>query len=91
MFVRWIDGNRISSLFECDAVSIEALKAEDESLCDSVMVRLQRDSREVATLLLCKEDGHELYVMNNNGKTIDSYQWSDYDGPQVEVHARIDR
>ena len=82
MFVRHIDEKRTETLYECDSVAIKDCPSDEGE--PGVMVTMTSDLTREMTLFMPKQ-GNELYVMNNNGRTIDSYRWSEYDGPPVAV------
>jgi hypothetical protein len=87
MFVRWIDENGMNSLYQCDGVIVEHLVADSGDKDDNcLMVRLQRDGVDAISLIMRQKQA-KLYIMNDNGKTIDSFRWSgDVDVPEgVEV------
>lgn len=73
MFIRIIKndlegkGNTRSHLYQCKSVLMQ--NAHDDT--DTVFIAMDIDD---VTLELTKKD-HEVYYMNDDGKTIDRYHW----------------
>ncbi len=82
MFVRVIkndlEGKSRTSdeLFDCQSALVESVIATEagDPVEELIRVKLDERSKDAITLELTKKD-HEIYFMNNNGKTIDSYTW----------------
>ncbi len=73
MFVRWITNKNIEHLYEAKSIHFERL-ISGGPVKNLLSVRLEHTGGG-ETQLDIPRDGDELYIMNNNGRTIDSYQW----------------
>lgn len=72
MFVKAVHSDGRTSIFECGRVDILSLSEhsvafEMEHVRNHGYVRLDVD----------KASGTEVYIMNDDGKTIDSYRWTE--------------
>ncbi len=72
MFLRINKNNGDSSVLECDAVHF----SDDEIEKDAKVVTVEKGNNRFN--LYFNTNGYtEIYLMNNDGKTIDSYRWSE--------------
>ena len=71
MFLKINRDNGDTSLFQCDAVHFEESAEKDITV---LTVEKQNDK---FCLYIDRNKYTELYLMNDNGKTIDSYRWSE--------------
>lgn len=76
MFVRIVNNDGGSALYQCQKVFTHNLKNEKEDEPDSVLFTI--DNGEVNgpfCIEIPKDSQSEVYLMNDEGKTIDSYRW----------------
>ena len=90
MFVRIIyqDGREV--LRHCKEASMTHLFAEDSTQKDALMITCDDsfpDSDHVSYLI--PKDGADVYFMNENGRTIDSYQWNRPDESSMVAVAEV--
>ena len=84
------DGS-VTSIYECDQVHIH------NHSDDLVSFQLQRDGKGETVrdlwIEINKKNGSEVYLMNDSGKTIDTYRWDypDYDSKQKELPPKPER
>ena len=73
MFVKVIYETGRESLYECDEVYIDHLESKDSNDPGSLYLTLTRDLKDKHVEVA--KDKNEVYLMNNDGKTIDKYAW----------------
>ena len=75
MFVKTItdmpEGRKKEQLYQCDRISVEPM-ADNQ---DSLFAVLERDVSGYTVSLEIRKSMMEMYVMNDNGQTIESYRW----------------
>lgn len=81
MFVRFIAKNGFESLNECDEIHWHSICEKDGAVNEKVIVTLIEEKMEKTNLEIYL-DGEHLYIMNNEGKTIDSRHWK----PKDKLH-----
>lgn len=62
-------------IFECDSVQIYN-SSDDNFDVVSLQLWLGREQPRDLWIEVDKKDGSEVYLMNNEGKTIDTYRWA---------------
>jgi hypothetical protein len=72
MFVRVIRPG-IEKVIECDSFDITHYEAREQGELDYVVLEL-KPSRE--TFSVEKSSSSEIYIMNNQGQTVDRYRWN---------------
>mgnify|MGYP001115795795 CR=1 FL=1 len=69
-----------ATLYECDRVVFNRLLKDDET----ITVDFESEKDCVTTIL--DRRASELYIMNDEGKTIDSYQWFSYEKSPLDIY-----
>jgi len=72
MFLRINRDNGDTSLFQCDAVHF----SEDSAEKDITVLTVEKQHDKFC-LYINRSKYTEVYLMNDSGKTIDSYRWSE--------------
>lgn len=79
MFVRIIHTNKdnmeYDSLYECTRVYRRPLKGLEGPIKDKVDFDLEGPGGNHVTIQIDKTEKVAVYIMNSDGKTIDSYRW----------------
>jgi hypothetical protein len=82
MFVSVVRGDsRQREIYECDGVQIQN-SSNDEFDIMSLQLWLGREKPKDFWVEVNKMDGSEVYIMNNEGKTIDTYRWAWIENPK---------
>ncbi len=77
MFVNIVK-NGSSSIYECNNVHITNMAHKDkEEVKEQIELRLEHDNSRNINIVVDKDSKTQIYLMNNEGQTIDKYAWSD--------------